>query len=367
MRVDMTALCLSLLGLFLFLRRPGAGGSSAAGVVFLASLFTKQSMIAAPAAAMLALLMNGQRREATAMAAVMGVLGGGLIGLLTIATGGEFLRHTVRYNANPFNLAQFFSFASSNLLGMNALAGLALAIPLTLLASRRPRDVGTDNALAGRRQVALTAALYLGTASLTSLSAGKLGAGPNYFLEWNIACCILIGLLLGPALGLLGGRSSRTATAMAIIAVIGFAGFTRLGTTVRQWRIVTGHDARLNQIASEAGPALDAIRATPGRVFSDDMILLMKAKRDVPWEPAITAALARTGDWDDRLAVDLITTGQFEAIIVRNLDEPLFFTRAIRAAIRDRYVDTGVLAGRYRLLERARPAPAGPRPVRPGA
>jgi hypothetical protein len=55
----------------------------------------------------------------------MAALGGAVAGLLAVATNGEFLRHTVSYNANPFVKRQLLRFVFQNL-GMNVLVGLTL-------------------------------------------------------------------------------------------------------------------------------------------------------------------------------------------------------------------------------------------------
>ena len=350
MRVDVTALCLSLLGLFLFLRWPSALGAALAGVVFVAALFTKQSMIAGPTAAFAALLLAGRRRDATVMLVVIGALGGGLVSVLALATEGEFLRHTLAYNLNPFDAAQLVTSMIANLIGMNALAGLALALPIVTLAHlSRGRDVMYRRAWSTERGILLTAILYFAAAFVVSLSAGKLGAWKNYFLEWNVACCILTGLLAGRVLKQ-SRRLPRSPTALAIILILGIIAFSRIGATARQWNIVAGRDPEFHQLAADAGRALDFIQATRGSVFSDDMTLLHKAGQDVPWEPAIATVLASAGVWDERLAIELINATKFEAIVVRYLNEPLFFSPAIRAAVHDAYADAGAPAGPYRIL-----------------
>lgn len=363
MRVDMTALFFSLLGLFVFLRRPGIRGCALAGLAFVAALFTKQSMVAAPGAVLGVLLLAGRTREAVTLGSVMAATGGALAGLLSLATDGQFVRHTVAYNANPFDLAQLARFMVSNLLGMNALAGLALALPLTMLSTKRSVGVASDDAALGRQRVLLTAALYFVAAFGISLSAGKMGAWRNYFLEWNVACCILIGLLTARVLRR-GPSRHPGAAATAIILVVGVVGFTRLGTTVQQGAVIAGRNAELNRIAADAGRVLDIMRATPGPIFSDDMTLLVKAGREIPWEPAIVTVLAATGAWDERPALEMISTGRFELIVVRYLDNPLYFSPAIRAAIQHAYTEAGAPAGPYRILRprearQSRRAPGG--------
>ncbi len=61
-RVDALALALTLLGLLLVIRAHGRGGALLAAPVFLLALFTRQTLIAAPLAAAMALLVRDRRR-----------------------------------------------------------------------------------------------------------------------------------------------------------------------------------------------------------------------------------------------------------------------------------------------------------------
>ena len=161
MRTDMSALFFAMAGLFLFLRYQTPGGRAAAAITFVAAIFTKQSMIAAPAAALGALLLARRYREAMWMAGGMAALGGAVAGLLAVATNGEFLRHTVSYNANPFEKRQLVRFVFQNLVGMNVLVGLALALPVTMLATKDLRDAAVNDK-DGKLETAVVAGLSLG-------------------------------------------------------------------------------------------------------------------------------------------------------------------------------------------------------------
>src|SRR5690606_27104963 len=106
MRVDSLAGALSLLGILLAIRaleRPAAIYGAAAALVL--SIYTKQTMIAAPMAVFAVLLFA---RPALAWRGIVAASVGGLV-LLAIAlwaTDGRFLQHIVLYNVNSIDLSR---------------------------------------------------------------------------------------------------------------------------------------------------------------------------------------------------------------------------------------------------------------------
>ena len=91
---------------------------------------------------------------------------------------------------------------------------------------------------------------------------------------------------------------------------------------------------------------------TPGPVFCENMLLVMKAHKEIPIEPGINCYLAKLGVWDQSPFVNMIASQRFGVIILRNLDNP-FWTDSIVRAIRAHYVaaehlgDAGVENGYY--------------------
>jgi hypothetical protein len=146
-----------------------------------------------------------------------------------------------------------------------------------MLATRDLRDAAVNDH-DGKLETAVVAGLYLIFASAVTLTAGRSVRRLNYFLEWNVVCCVLVGLLIGQVLGR-GNRWHRRATATAIVLVPGVAGLARLEDSVRYWDIATGQEASLKKNAADSGQALAIIQATPGLVLSDDVTLLAKAGR----------------------------------------------------------------------------------------
>ena len=80
MRVDAAAVFCSMLGMLVFVRARSRSVRRAAGVLFVLALFCKQTMVAAPVAAVSTLLLTGLVGEALALGSVMAALGLGVLG-----------------------------------------------------------------------------------------------------------------------------------------------------------------------------------------------------------------------------------------------------------------------------------------------
>ncbi|NNJ10778.1 hypothetical protein EKD04_010600 [Chloroflexales bacterium ZM16-3] len=206
MRVDMLGVALGLWGLVALGRPGGRRRPLLAGLLMLASLFTKPSLLAAPAAAGLWLLWDllraqrGERgphlRNLIALGGTLALGGGLLFGLLQWASGGWFALHVVAANANRWDagLAQGFWEAQIRLRWPLAAAAL-----LALVAAIIHR---------GEHHVPLAPALiYTLAGALTAAGVGKVGAYSNYFLELYAGLVWIVGVG-GWGLGV-GGAAER--------------------------------------------------------------------------------------------------------------------------------------------------------------
>jgi hypothetical protein len=187
MRVDMMGVCLGLWGLVaLRSRRPVV-----AGVLLLLSLYTKHSLIAAPASALLwaawgwlrshSQAMDGFpfRRSLVIVLVLLGVGGGVIFAFFQWASGGWFVHHVITANANRWDgtLAQHFWLEQVRLRWPLAVAALAGAGGLLITGhSRSPRSP------AGPSPVLLPL-LYTAGGAVVAVGVGKVGAYANYFLE----------------------------------------------------------------------------------------------------------------------------------------------------------------------------------------
>ena len=78
------------------------------------------------------------------------------------------------------------------------------------------------------------------------------------------------------------------------------------------------------------------------------MILLLRGDKPVPWEPAIFAELARMGEWDQNLIINMIRANRFAFVITMPRDLPNYkgrFNPAVDAAIQGAYPDAEQIGG----------------------
>ena len=87
------------------------------------------------------------------------------------------------------------------------------------------------------------------------------------------------------------------------------------------------------------------IGAADRAVLSEDMVLLMKAGKGVPWEPAIFAELGSIGRWDERLIIDRIVAHDFSFVVTAPGMREDRFTKPVRQAIVAAYPRTEDQAG----------------------
>ena len=175
LRVDLLGVALGLWGLCAL----RAGNLRRCGVLLVACLFVKPSLVAAPAAALLWLVLR-DRGAALRLGTGMLVGGLGLVAALQLASGGWFWLHVVQANANVWrwDLAQGFwreQWAIHAPLWAAALLAAALAW--------RDDRAGTSLAL-----------LYTLVGAIAAFGVGKVGAYANYFLEMQAGLVWLVAL-----------------------------------------------------------------------------------------------------------------------------------------------------------------------------
>lgn len=319
-RVDFLAILFSVAGLLVLVFSLRTGAVVAAAVLFVLAFYTKQTQIMAPLAALIALLAAGERRSAMILAGT-GASVGLLLGVaLTLMTSGEFIRHTVTYNANEFHwrdvgimlrhLSYFWS------------AMLVLVPAGLLLVAVRWRSTPFGVRLA---------AVYTVLTALSVLAIGKAGSAVNYLLDFEAAAGLFVGTLLGHAV------SARLYdAAAAILALVGV-------------QVVLLHSP-FRRLAAFPPPMREEHRATadflamdmqdrPGHIISEDAIFTILAGKPVVYQPFIMSTLAREGRWDPTPFISALASGRFSVIIAASdLREPsVGFTDPMREAILARY------------------------------
>jgi hypothetical protein len=342
MRVDMLAMAFSFFGVWCAVRSVADSRQLYLAVIaFVLAVYTKQTCIAAPLAAMPLMLLVDRAR------AIKAWLLGLLIGLIALAvlmwlTDGNFLRHIILYNLNRYSWSHALLLIAVVLQRFQS-GFLALGIAGVWVVRWR---LAAKGALASRAALqqeirasrsSLTAAvlvLYFLTSSATLSSVGKSGASGNYFIEWLCVCSALIGTLtatlLHGSLPQAGNQQPRALRPVPLLLapalLIGLLSF--LPSSAAENYVLADSERNL-----ELSQLLASIEHAKRPVLSDDMVLLMKAGKMVPWEPAIFTELAATGRWNERPIIDLITARAFAFIITWGQPGQVLFDRRYQPAV----------------------------------
>jgi len=282
-RIDFVAVTLALSGLCVFGRR--GHRLALAAVLFVAAVMTKQSAIAAPMACCIELLVERRWRDCLRFVAYLGGLGA--LALLMLGPNAAF--HLVLLGYRDVSSAVRYAQALTAVMAGSFILVLAV-IYGTTVAGTRLKDV---------RLIWL----YLGVATLTTLTAGKTGAETNHFLEWLAALsCVGAVSFSGPPLAL--DRGAR-------LVLTGVVVFTLASAIGVQW--IPRRD--INQQGCQA--AYDLIAHAPGQhILSEDVAAPALTGRVVAVTDPFAYALTKHELWEDGGLEARVQNGYFDLIVV---------------------------------------------------
>ena len=342
MRVDMLAISFSMAGIYLTIL---AGQRTIvlcpAVLMFLLSVYTKQTELSAPIAAILVSIVVSAR--STLKASLFGLLVGGVAFIiLQLNTGGGFWHHIFVYNINRFIFYQIVELileqkgdALGVLVGVLAFAYLWWTEGNAIL---KHNVRGWVDALRKSRRLRalMVTSLWFGLATAQLVSLGKSGAALNYLIEWMCITTVPTGMVVGLAW-------DKAATGNKDVRFAGFAGLVVSLALAKH--VLHLPLAKFPLVDDPSGIALRShlvalIHESSKPSLSEDMTLLLRAGQAVPIEPAIFAELTITGVWDQRLFLKLIENHYFGLIITKKqeqIDEGGRFTREVASAITDYY------------------------------
>ena len=357
MRVDMIACALSLGGLYLAmlsLERPRL--IHLAGLAFVAAVFAKQSMIAAPAATYAVLLVFRPRLALAGLSTSVAV-GGAALAALEIATHGGFVRHVFLYNVNRFDAVgaiKMFKWVGRHhaFFAGAALVGVIFCLAPVVATVRKAPGIGAarERLASDPAQLqALMALAYLATAQAMVLLAGKSGSNFNYMIEWLLVVSLFAGVSVQKAASAAfpprdaapPARPNWLAIGVVPLAIAWQANIMKLPEL----------DIRVKtpQQRAEYVQLSAMVRTARQPIIADDMVLLVQNGKEVVWEPAIFAELATLGRYDERRIVRMIRNGAF-AFLVTDHDRGYYlydlrYNPAVADAIDAAYPRKITLAG----------------------
>lgn len=279
--VDMLGVCLSL-GTFTLLSRRTAADQAPTWKEPLAAVtafFTKSSMIAASAGYFVDRLLAKRYRTACLYALCAGGAAALLYAALYRVTDGWYYYHTTYEIGRRIVFYEFILFYWYDALKTGPLTVVAIMLLLLWPAARRS---------AGRLYVA-----YLGFALLLTSSLSKQGSDTNYLLE----SCALGAVCAGGILSVLALREAPAARLARIAA------WALCAAQLWTWAVPdldwTGIRARYNENARFFTRITEFVRQANGPVLSEDMSLLLRAGKEIFYEPFPLGQMSYSGVWDD--------------------------------------------------------------------
>lgn len=379
-RVDILALCLTLWGFIRFSAAPEKGGARGTALLLSLALLTRQTLLAAPIAAVLVLAFRRDWRSMRSLSLRMALYTGGAYGLLFLVTSGQAWSHLVTYNANPFHWDQVGVWTRHLWRFQRFILVLA---PLTIICltylekwERWGRDAevstagdasdeasgdgaaGNDSAApaaarpsapaAARPYLQVPETIYLVLAFASILMVGKEGAASNYLLEFHMALALFLGVHVA-AVRNLGDRPFRH-HALGLLNALLFLGLSFHAVSLTHsllWRRMLLSEPPPGATERLAGTeVLEAVEGVKGEVIVEEPIYAILSGHEVLFQPFILSELARQNLWDQTEFVGDLRSGRFEVLVttadVFNEDQYFIaWTPEMRAAIRGTYRESG--------------------------
>lgn len=357
-RVDMLGLALQFTALTILCAQPlRTSRQLVAVLLLLVGIYTKQTLVAIPAAAILLLALIRPLR-ALFLAALLCVSGLAVLLILAEATHGGVIRHWILYNINPFHLSNALDYETrftARLAGPIATAAAAfwLTVPALKGRTRYFDALSTRLTQSLLRRTAVGFFLAFAFGLVFSLGIGKEGANINYCLDWQLALCPLVGIFIVVFLRQWDGNDRALVFARPLVvtmlfisaAALGFQSFLDVDSAVGLTRAMRA-DVRARQ--TEDNALVRLIASFPGPVVSENMTASLQAGKAIPFEPAIIQQTTATGIFDENPLVAKTEAGYFDAFIMTDRQRP-FFSERMLTAIR-RHYDLYPFAGSHYIV-----------------
>ncbi len=312
---DFAAIFFSLLGLYVW--RSRQRGSVLALVFFALAFFSKQTSLAAAAAAFTALFIEGRRRESITLFGFFAVFIAAGLALLGVLFGKA-------YFVNAFVYVRTAPYALNNLLRHIMIAGGLYFVALGACGIMARRALGS-------RRLVLPV-LYLLFALGPVLATVKGGSNNGYFFDFAAAVSILVGFVwVDIRIRALSGKLSIAVIALVVLQLfaVGFGATHRLSPfgdgTVRKFR----HDSAVR----------DALMEHDGVVFCREVGFDMGTRaRAVASDSAELSFLIQLGKLPDDVLVKPLCARAFPLVIITKNEPPwTLVVGRVPEAIRQHY------------------------------
>jgi hypothetical protein len=310
-RVDLMALALSLLGLWILYRyKTSSAALLLGGLCFLCSAFTRQTYLLAGPLAGFAWLWVLDRKKALIFIGTFSIVGLAIFGMINALTQGGFYTDIVMSNVNQYNLAHTLTSGKQLfMLWPVVLAATLVLISLTIF-SRFSTAISVQTGLLRQPFVYSGLLLYTVGSFLSAITIGKVGSNVNYLLELIAACSIWCGIGLGM---LTSQKKSIQWIALGLITLQSIwilANSYGLGTIrlTDLWAKQTNYASLQVKIQAASGE---------GTILSDDyMDLIVLSGQPLYYQPFEYGELFNANKWDPTSLISQIDAREFPMIIV---------------------------------------------------
>ncbi len=308
-RVDALGVLLAVLGIYCFDR---FRSWKIALLFFVAALFTRQTLFAAPMALFFTLIFSPHRKEGFRF--LLSLVLCGVLGLFVLFLGsaGQAWNHLVVYNANDYRLSDLWVYFRQWIV----LYTVWGSIPLFILAREWKAVFGRTGEPSG------LLFWFIIFAVGEALLCGKIGSAPNYLLTLVAATSVSAGVFFY-ALEIRGQRNSSECRKALNLPVIVFlmACLWQLTCTIH-WphhsRIIDFSYTPRTQDAYSGQWLLEKeLRGLEGPVLSDRAGLTLMAGQAPVYQPFICTQLAQAGLWDQSVLLDRIENREFPRVILQ--------------------------------------------------
>lgn len=287
----------------------GANSLWIAGVYAALAVFTKQTMVAAPAAIFVLLLVR-DRKKALWFGGIFGLSVATAVLAINAALNGRFLANTVFANMNPFSAAKFllqFRYFVSISFGMLVIVAVSFGRMLR------------GRTLAPCIYLILAALVFLGTAA-------KIGSDTNYQIETTLllTVCAAIGLHQIKFFQLYFERSKSWITLLLIPLALHMAIGYRVSANALLSRLV---NEKLSW--AEIDQLRPYVQPSGGLVLATDYSAMVRLRQRMDVEPLIYNLLVSVHVIDPEPVRRDLARGAFSTVILaENVFEPKQFSDA---------------------------------------
>jgi len=289
-RIDIMATALSLTGFWFVIRYRDRPLQYLSVLFFLLALYTKQTLIAAPLAAYIYLILNNRKQGLISFAGLL-ISGGFIFALLTFLTDGAFYYNLIVYNSRGFFWERFFASWNSTVLPFYPVFwGLSLFfVCLKLL-----KNFKVQSALP----------LYFLFSIFITILSGGVGADLNMFIEFFIAVGITSALLLSHI-----EKEWKCNEKGLIILFCYFLIFSQFLARTDSLYPSPPSEEQIKQ----DNAMVEIFKTFPGDIIADNLTNILRAQKAVLLHPFVFNYLA-SSYWKKEIFIEDLEKGRFSII-----------------------------------------------------